>query len=52
MNAPFLVALDLEAEFGVGFPLVPEAMLGPFGVSLSGVETTFVRPVDREHDQA
>ena len=52
MNALFLVALVFEAVFGVGFLLAPEAMLGPFGVSLSGVATTFARRFDREHDQA
>jgi hypothetical protein len=34
MNTMFLVALIAETIFGIGFTLVPGAMLAPFGVSL------------------
>ena len=43
MDMLFLVALIIEALFGVGFVLVPVPMLGPFGVTLDAAATTFAR---------
>jgi hypothetical protein len=39
----FLVALIIEAVFGIGFVLAPAAMLGPFGVTFNDIATTFAR---------
>jgi hypothetical protein len=39
----FLVALIVEAIFGIGFVLVPAAMLGPFGVTFTDIGATFAR---------
>jgi hypothetical protein len=43
MDTLFLVAMIVEALFGIGFVLVPGPMLNPFGVSLNDVATTFAR---------
>lgn len=43
MNTLFWVALIIEAIFGIGFLLVPAGMLGPFGVTLNDIATTFAR---------
>jgi hypothetical protein len=43
MDTLFLVALIVEAIFGIGFVLAPGAMLGPFGVTLNAIATTFAR---------
>ncbi len=43
MNTLFLVALIVEAIFGIGFVLVPGAMLGPFGITLNEIATTLAR---------
>ena len=43
MNKLFKVALIVEAIFGIGFVIVPGAMLGPFGVTLNAITTSFVR---------
>jgi len=41
MDTLFLVALIVEAIFGIGFLIVPGPMLGPFGVTLDATATTF-----------
>jgi len=43
MNILFLVALIVEAIFGIGFVLTPGALLGPMGVTLNEIATTFAR---------
>ena len=43
MNTLFLVALIVEALFGLGLTLVPDAMMGSFGVTLDPAATTFAR---------
>lgn len=43
MNKLFKVTLIVEAIFGIGFVIVPGAMLGPFGVTLNAIATSFVR---------
>jgi hypothetical protein len=43
MNTLFMAALVVEALFAAGFIIAPGAMLGPFGVTLNGVATTFAR---------
>ena len=43
MNILFLVALIVEAIFGIGFVLAPGALLGPMGVTLNEIATTFAR---------
>lgn len=43
MNTLFLVAMIVEAIFGIGFLLLPGPMMGPFGVTLDDTSTTFVR---------
>jgi len=43
MNKLFKVALIVEAIFGIGFVISPGAMLGPFGVTLNAIATSFVR---------
>jgi hypothetical protein len=43
MDTLFLVALIVEALFGIGFLVVPGPMLGPFGVTLNAAATTFAR---------
>jgi len=43
MNKLFKVALIVEAIFGIGFVIAPGAMLGPFGVTLNAIATSFVR---------
>jgi hypothetical protein len=43
MNTLFLVSLVVEAIFGIGFILAPGALLGPMGVTLNEVATTFAR---------
>ena len=43
MNKLFKVALIVEAIFGMGFVIAPGAMLGPFGVTLDAIATSFVR---------
>ena len=43
MNKLFKVALIIEAIFGIGFVIFPGAMLGPFGVTLNAITTSFVR---------
>ena len=43
MNKLFKVALIVEAIFGIGFVIAPGAMLGPFGVTLDAIATSFVR---------
>ena len=43
MNKLFKVALIVEAIFGIGFVIVPGAMLGPLGVTLNAIATSFVR---------
>lgn len=43
MNTLFLVALVVEALFGIGFLIAPGAMLGPFGVAFNDIATTFAR---------
>jgi hypothetical protein len=43
MNKLFKVALIVEAVFGIGFLIAPGAMLGPFGVTLNAIATSFVR---------
>ena len=43
MDTLFLVALIVEALFGIGFLIVPGPMLGPFGVTLDTAATTFAR---------
>jgi hypothetical protein len=43
MNTLFLVALVVEALFGIGFVFAPGTMLGPFGVTLNDIATTFAR---------
>ena len=41
MNTLFLVALVVEALFGIGFLFAPGAMLGPFGVTFNDIATTY-----------
>ncbi len=43
MNKLFKVTLIVEAIFGMGFVIAPGAMLGPFGVTLNAIATSFVR---------
>ena len=43
MNTLFLVALIVEALFGLGFVLVPGPMLAPYAVTLDEVGTVFAR---------
>ena len=43
MNTLFIVALISEALFGLGFVIAPGALLGPFGVTLDALATTFAR---------
>jgi len=43
VNTLFLVALVVESLFGISFVIVPGAMLGPFGVTLNDISTTFAR---------
>jgi hypothetical protein len=43
MNTLFLIALVVEAIFGIGFVIAPAALLGPLGVSLNTEATTFAR---------
>ncbi|MCE5257684.1 MAG: hypothetical protein LLG44_01310 [Chloroflexi bacterium] len=43
MNTLFLVAMILEAVFGLGFTLAPAFMLAPFGVALDATSTTLAR---------
>ena len=43
MNTLFLLALIIEALFGIGFVLAPAAVLGPFGLAFNDVATTFAR---------
>jgi hypothetical protein len=39
----FIVALIIEALFGIGFVIAPVAMLGPFGVTFNAIAATFAR---------
>ncbi len=43
MNTLFLVALIIEALFGLGFLFVPGPMLGPYGVTLDATATAIAR---------
>jgi hypothetical protein len=43
MDTLFLVALIVEAIFGIGFLIAPAAMLGPFGMTLDASAATFAR---------
>jgi hypothetical protein len=43
MDTLFLIALVVEAVFGIGFLIAPGAMLAPFGVTLDAAATTFAR---------
>jgi len=43
VNTLFLVALIVEAVFGIGFVLAPAAMLAPFGVTFNDIATAFAR---------
>jgi hypothetical protein len=43
MDTLFLVALIVEALFGIGFVFVPGPMLAPFGVTFTPIATTFAR---------
>ena len=43
MNTLFLVSMIVEVIFGVGFVLAPGALLGPMGVTLNEIATTFAR---------
>jgi hypothetical protein len=43
MNTLFLVAMIFEALFGIGFLLVPAAMMDPLGVAVDDVASTFAR---------
>jgi hypothetical protein len=43
MNTLFLVALIVEAIFGIGFIFVPAKLLSPMGVILNETSTTFAR---------
>jgi hypothetical protein len=43
MNTLFLVALIVEALFGLGFIFIPGKMLEPYGVILNETATTFAR---------
>lgn len=43
MNTLFLVALVVQAAFGLGFVLVPAWLMAPFGVTLDEVSTVFAR---------
>ena len=43
MNTLFLVALIVEAIFGLGFIFIPAKMLEPYGVILNETATTFAR---------
>lgn len=43
MNTLFLVSLVVEAIFGIGFVLAPGVLLGPMGITLNDVATTFAR---------
>ena len=43
MDTVFLVAMIIEAIFGIGFILAPGALLGPMGVTLNEAATTFAR---------
>ncbi len=43
MNMLFLVSLIVEAIFGIGFVIAPGALLGPMGVTLNDIATTFAR---------
>jgi hypothetical protein len=43
MNTLFIVALIVEALFGVGFVIAPGAVLGPLGVTLNPFATTLAR---------
>jgi len=41
MNTLFLVAMIIQALFGLGFTLFPRLMLAPFGVTLDPTATVF-----------
>lgn len=41
MNTLFLVTMIIQALFGLGFTLIPDLMLAPFGVILTPAATTF-----------
>ncbi len=43
MNTLFLVALIVEAIFGLGFIFIPAKMLEPYGVILNETATTFAQ---------
>jgi len=43
MNTLFLVALIVEALFGIGFLIVPGPMMAPFGVTLDDTAIIFAR---------
>jgi hypothetical protein len=43
MNILFMVALIVEAIFGLGFLLAPYSMMAPYGVSLDENAATFAR---------
>ena len=43
MNMLFLVALIIEAIFGLGFIFIPATMIEPYGVILNETGTTFAR---------
>lgn len=43
MNTLFLAFMVAEIIFGLGFIFVPGALLGPMGVTLNEVATTFAR---------
>jgi hypothetical protein len=43
MNTLFLVAMIVEAIFGIGFLAVPGIMMGPLGVTLDVNATIFAR---------
>lgn len=42
MNTLFLVTMIIQAIFGLGFTLIPDFMLAPFGVALEPVAKVFV----------
>lgn len=41
MNTLFLVAMIIQALFGLGFTLIPDLMLAPFGVTFNPTATVF-----------
>jgi hypothetical protein len=41
MNTLFLVAMIIQALFGLGFTLIPGLMLAPFGVTFNPTATVF-----------